>query len=98
LGMSPDQVPVVAGYNKAANTYVGFSGTYASQFAVTGLGAVMGAAEQLRGEIIKVGACMLGAEESDIELTDGFVRLAANHEAPGPFTRIAGAAYIGKGA
>ena len=40
LGMSPDMVHVAAGYNKAANTYVGFSGTYASQFAVTGLGAV----------------------------------------------------------
>ena len=93
LGCSPDQVHVVAGYNKAANTYVGFSGTYASQFAVTGLGAVMGAAERLRGEIVKVGACMLGAEESDIELADGFVRLAANHEAAIPFIGIAATVF-----
>ncbi|HEY5389646.1 MAG TPA: xanthine dehydrogenase family protein molybdopterin-binding subunit [Solirubrobacteraceae bacterium] len=93
LGMSPDQVHVAAGYNKAANTYVGFSGTYASQFAVTGLGAVMGAAEKLRGEIIKVGACMLGAEESDIELADGFVRLAANPEAAIPFIGIAATVF-----
>jgi len=93
LGCSPDQVHVAAGYNKAANTYVGFSGTYASQFAVTGLGAVMGAAERLRGEIIKVGACMLGADESDIELADGFVRLAANHEAAIPFIGIAATVF-----
>ncbi len=93
LGCSPDQVHVVAGYNKAANTYVGFSGTYASQFAVTGLGAVMGAAERLRGEIVKVGACMLGAEESDIELADGFVRLAANPEAAIPFIGIAATVF-----
>jgi CO/xanthine dehydrogenase Mo-binding subunit len=93
LGMSPDQVHVAAGYNKAANTYVGFSGTYASQFAVTGLGAVMGAAEKLRGEIIKVGACMLGSEESDIELADGFVRLAGNPEAAIPFIGIAATVF-----
>ena len=93
LGMSPDQVHVAAGYNKAANTYVGFSGTYASQFAVTGLGAVMGAAEKLRGEIIKVGACMLGAEESEIELADGFVRLAANPDAAIPFIGIAATVF-----
>jgi CO/xanthine dehydrogenase Mo-binding subunit len=93
LGMSPDQVHVAAGYNKAANTYVGFSGTYASQFAVTGLGAVMGAAEKLRGEIVKVGACMLGSEESDIELADGFVRLAANPEAAIPFIGIAATVF-----
>ncbi len=93
LGMSPDQVHVAAGYNKAANTYVGFSGTYASQFAVTGLGAVMGAAERLRGEIIKVGACMLGCEDSDIELADGFVRLAANPEAAIPFIGIAATVF-----
>ena len=34
------------------NSHAGFSGTYASQFAVTGLGAVKGAAELLRGEMI----------------------------------------------
>ena len=93
LGMSPDMVHVAAGYNKAANTYVGFSGTYASQFAVTGLGAVIGAAEKLRGEIIRVGACMLGAEDSDIELADGFVRLAANPEVAIPFIGIAATVF-----
>ena len=32
--------------------HAGFSGTYASQFAVTGLGAVKGAAELLRDEMV----------------------------------------------
>jgi CO/xanthine dehydrogenase Mo-binding subunit len=93
LGISPDDVNVVAGYNKQNQTYVGFSGTYASQFAVTGLGAVIGAAEKLRGEMIKVGAAMLGAEEDDIELAGGFVRLRGNEEAAIPFIGIAATVF-----
>jgi 2-furoyl-CoA dehydrogenase large subunit len=93
LGITPEQVHVRAGYNKANHTYVGFSGTYASQFAVTGLGAVIGAAEKLRGEMVRVGAAMLGADEDDIELAEGFVRLAGNPEAAIPFIGIAATVF-----
>jgi CO/xanthine dehydrogenase Mo-binding subunit len=93
LGVTPEMVHVRAGYNKANHTYVGFSGTYASQFAVTGLGAVIGAAEKLRGEMVRVGAAMLGAEEDDIELAEGFVRLAGNPEAAIPFIGIAATVF-----
>jgi CO/xanthine dehydrogenase Mo-binding subunit len=94
LGITPEMVHVRAGYNKANHTYVGFSGTYASQFAVTGLGAVIGAAEKLRGEMVRVGAAMLGGvDEDDVELADGFVRLAGNPEAAIPFIGIAATVF-----
>ena len=43
IGCSPDQVHVRPGHDTYFNSHAGFSGTYASQFAVTGLGAVKGA-------------------------------------------------------
>jgi CO/xanthine dehydrogenase Mo-binding subunit len=93
LGVTPDDVHVVAGYNKQNHTYVGFSGTYASQFAVTGLGAVIGAAEKLRGEMVKVGAAMVGASEDEMELAGGFVRVAGDEERAIPFIGIAATVF-----
>ncbi len=52
IGCSPDQVNVRRGHDSWFNSHAGFSGTYASQFAVTGLGAVKGAAELLRDEMV----------------------------------------------
>src|SRR5918996_1830257 len=51
LGLTPEQVHVRAGHDSYWNTHAGFSGTYASQFAVTGLGAVSGATEMLADQI-----------------------------------------------
>ena len=51
LGCSVDDVNVRAGHDSYWNSHAGFSGTYASQFAVTGLGAVKGATEMLAGEM-----------------------------------------------
>ncbi len=81
LGMSPDAVSVSVGFDARHNTYVAFSGTYASQFAVTGLGAAMGAAEKLRAEIVKVAAYALGAEEDEIELRTAAPTSAATRSA-----------------
>jgi CO/xanthine dehydrogenase Mo-binding subunit len=75
LGCSPDQVNVRRGHDSAFNTHAGFSGTYASQFAVTGLGAVKGAAELLRDEMVKLASFVLQADEGQIELADGFARV-----------------------
>src|SRR5207302_4357511 len=48
LGCSVDDVHVRAGHDSHWHSHAGFSGTYASQFAVTGLSAVKGATEMLR--------------------------------------------------
>ena len=53
LGCSPEQVNVRRGHDTWFNSHAGFSGTYASQFAFTGLGAVKGAAELVREDLGK---------------------------------------------
>ena len=63
------------GHDTFFNSHAGFSGTYASQFAVTGLGAVKGAADALRAEMIALAAAVLQAPEEAIELADGFARI-----------------------
>ena len=60
LGCSVDDVNVRAGHDSYWNSHAGFSGTYASQFAVTGLGAVKGATEMLAGEIASSRSVVLG--------------------------------------
>ena len=86
LKVSPDDVNVRAGHDSYWNSHAGFSGTYASQFAVTGLGAVKGATEMLAGQILQIGAAILGAESTDeVELDGGFVKRKDNPEAALPF-------------
>jgi 2-furoyl-CoA dehydrogenase large subunit len=93
LGMPHEQVQVTAGFNQQQNTYVAFSGTYASQFAVTGLGAAKGAAEKLRKEIIEVAAFALQADAEEIELTDGNAFVKTDPERAIPFIGIANLIY-----
>src|SRR5204863_2735694 len=78
LSVTPDDSNVRAGHDSYWNSHAGFSGTYASQFAVTGLGAVKGAADKLAYEIKRVAAGVFGAGVDDIELADGQARLKAN--------------------
>jgi CO/xanthine dehydrogenase Mo-binding subunit len=86
LNVTPDQVHVRAGHDSYWNTHAGFSGTYASQFAVTGLGAVKGATEMLADQIRRLAAVVLGAGgPDDIELAEGFARRKDNPEAAIPF-------------
>ncbi len=93
LGVSPDMVTVSTGFNQANNSYVGFSGTYASQFAVSGLGAVMGAAEKLRRQIVKLAMYALQAPEEDIEVSDGFARVRGDESRAIPFIGLANMVY-----
>jgi len=88
LGCTPDDVTVRAGHDTYWNSHAGFSGTYASQFAVTGLGAVKGATDKLAGEIKRVAAAVLGATPDDVELAEGTARLKAAPEAAIPFMGI----------
>ncbi len=71
LGVSPDQVRVRAGHDTYWNSHSGYSGTTASQFAVTGLGAVKGAADALAGELRRLAAWSLGATPDAIVLAGG---------------------------
>jgi 2-furoyl-CoA dehydrogenase large subunit len=93
LGCDPGAVRVYAGFNKEQSTYVGFSGTYASQFAVTGIGAAIGAAEKLRGEILALSAFALQCEESDIVLADGVASYQGDEERAIPMIGVANLCY-----
>jgi CO/xanthine dehydrogenase Mo-binding subunit len=85
LGCSVDDVSVRAGHDSYWNSHAGFSGTYASQFAVTGLGAVKGAADMLAEQIKRLASAVLGAPVEALELAEGTVRIKGNPEAALPF-------------
>jgi 2-furoyl-CoA dehydrogenase large subunit len=93
LGVDPDRVRVLIGHDNARNVYTGFSGTYASQFAVTGLGAVQGAAEKLRQEIMELGSALLGVDQNAVELADGGVRVKGQPERAVPFAGLANVVF-----
>jgi len=71
LNISPDVITVRTGFDTDRNVHTGFSGTYASQFAVSGLSAVHGAAQKLKGEMKRLAAFVLEAKEDDIEFGAG---------------------------
>ena len=79
LNISPDMVKVKPGFDTEQNAYTGHTGTYASQFAVTGIAAIHGAASKLRNEISRLAAWALHAREKDLEFGAG---------AQGPEVRI----------
>jgi len=71
LNISPDLITVRTGFDTERNVHTGFSGTYASQFAVSGLSAVHGAAQKLKGEMKRLAASVLQTSEDDLEFGVG---------------------------
>ena len=71
LNISPALVNVRVGFDTERNVHTGHSGTYASQFAVSGLSAVNGAARQLKAEMKKLAAFALQAGEDELEFGVG---------------------------
>ncbi len=71
LNIHPDRITVRTGFDTERNVHTGFSGTYASQFAVSGLSAVHGAAQKLKKEMSRLAAFLLEAKEHDLEFRTG---------------------------
>jgi 2-furoyl-CoA dehydrogenase large subunit len=71
LAISPDLITVRTGFDTERNVHTGFSGTYASQFAVSGLSAVHGAAQKLKAEMKRLAAFVLASKEEDLEFGSG---------------------------
>ena len=71
LRVPPDMIVVRPGFDTEHNVYTGHTGTYGSQFAVSGLSAIHGAAEKLRAEIARLAAFVLKAKESELEFGVG---------------------------
>lgn len=81
LGIDTDFINVKTGFDTERNVHSGTSGTYASQFVVTGLTAVHGATVKLRDEMKQLAAFALEANEDDLEFGVGEM---------GPEIRVAG--------
>jgi len=71
LNIHPDMVTVRTGFDTERNVHTGASGTYASQFAVSGLSAVHGAARKLKSEMKQLAAFLLKTGEENLEFGMG---------------------------
>ncbi len=71
LNIRPELVNVRVGFDTERNVHTGHSGTYASQFAVSGLSAVHGAVQLLKAEMKKLAAFALQGNEDDLEFGIG---------------------------
>jgi CO/xanthine dehydrogenase Mo-binding subunit len=81
LNVPPEMVNVRPGFDTDFNVHTGHTGTYASQFAVSGLSAIYGAAMKLKKELARLAAFALEAREEDLEFGMG---------AQGPEVRVKG--------
>jgi len=73
LGVTPDQVTVMMGFDSAYNPYSHQSGAYASRSAVMGTGALLGAAAKLKTKVARIAAHLMKADPADMEFKDGNV-------------------------
>jgi CO/xanthine dehydrogenase Mo-binding subunit len=71
LNIHPDLVTVRTGFDTERNVHTGASGTYASQFAVSGLSAVHGAAQKLKTEMKRLAAFLLETNDENLEFGSG---------------------------
>ncbi|MGH8033907.1 MAG: xanthine dehydrogenase family protein molybdopterin-binding subunit, partial [Lysobacterales bacterium] len=71
LNIDPSMVTVRTGFDSTWNTFSGHSGTYASQFAVTGLSAVYGACQKLKKEMRQLAAHVLQVPQEQLEFGVG---------------------------
>ena len=71
LNIHPDKITVRTGFDTERNVHTGASGTYASQFAVSGLSAVHGAAQKLKKEMTRLAAFLLETTEDNLEFGAG---------------------------
>ncbi len=76
LGVTPDEVTVLTGFDSATHPYCGSSGTYSSRYAGTATGALKGATQKVKEKILKIAAHLLEAKTEDLEFSGGraFIR------------------------
>jgi CO/xanthine dehydrogenase Mo-binding subunit len=71
LNIPPAMVKVRPGFDSEQNVYTGHTGTYGSQFAVSGASAIQGAVEQLKSEMARVASFALKSPEKNLEFGVG---------------------------
>jgi 2-furoyl-CoA dehydrogenase large subunit len=93
LGISPDQIRVVAETDTAVSAWTIASGNYSSRFSGVGVGAVLRAAEQVAGKLCTIAGHVLETSAEDIELTEGAARVRGDSDASVSLRRLAGMAH-----
>lgn len=94
LGIDYTEVHVQRGSDSSLSAQTGFSGSYASQFAVTGIGAMLAATKKLTREINLVAASTLRCAPGDIVLTGGAATVAGDPERALPLATVAGIVFF----
>lgn len=92
FGVTPDDVFSVPGFDSWVHGWTGHAGSYASQFAVSGIGAVFGAAKRLREKVAAIAAHMLNSKPEQLEFRGGSVFVKGTDKSV-MFWQIANLAY-----
>jgi 2-furoyl-CoA dehydrogenase large subunit len=95
LGVHPDDVYAVPAFDSSVNPSTPQSGTYASRFAVVGVGAVLGAALKVREKVLQIGAHLLGdVEVEELEVEGGRVSVKESKDQSVSLDDIARTAWV----
>ncbi len=71
LGVNPEQIVVLSGFDSAINPYSHQSGSYASRSAVMGTGALLGATAKIKDKVSRIAAHLMHSDPEDIEFKEG---------------------------
>ncbi|KAE8766095.1 xanthine dehydrogenase family protein molybdopterin-binding subunit [Georgenia thermotolerans] len=88
LGLRPEDLITHRGGDSLLGAQTGFSGSYASQFVVTGIGALIDATNKLVREIKLVAGSQLGATPDELVLEDGMVKVAGDPDRQMPIQAV----------
>ena len=95
LGVHPDDVYAVPAFDSSVNPSTPQSGTYASRFAIVGVGAVLGAALKVREKVLEIGVYLLGGVDVEqVDLADGHVYLKDSEDQSVPLSDVARLAWV----
>ncbi|HKZ50482.1 MAG TPA: molybdopterin cofactor-binding domain-containing protein, partial [Dehalococcoidia bacterium] len=89
LTLHPDDINVLNGFDSATHPHCESSGTYGSRFSVVGVGAVVGAAREVKQKLLSLAAHLLEARPEELELEKGVVYVKEAPEKAMPIDKIA---------
>lgn len=93
LGVHPDQVVIVTGFDSFLNPSTGHSGTYASRFAVVGATALAMAARRVREKVLAIASHALGEAKERLTIENGTVKSIEDSSKSMPLWQVANLAW-----
>jgi 2-furoyl-CoA dehydrogenase large subunit len=93
LGIAPDQVRLVGGFDSASHPYLMTSGNYSNKFHANDTAAALGAARKVRDKLLAHAAQQLEASPDDLELRSGRIFVRGSDDRSLPIAAVATRAY-----